>query len=107
MHGAAKHGLHRIVHQGILEGRDEFNVGHILLQPAPDAGVQVVEVFQHDCAFAILVKLKNGMTAKVLHRAAQLAADLARHSLAMKSLSSERPGYGAVRADQPKIEPEL
>src|SRR6202522_1951032 len=49
-HGAAKHGLYGIFDQRFLERNDEVDVGHILLQPTPDAGVQLVEMFEHNCA---------------------------------------------------------
>ena len=106
-HRSAKHGLHRIIYQGVLDGHNELDEGHILLQPTPDAGVQVVEVLEHDCSLGFFVKRKNGVAAETLHRSAQLAARLAGHEVAMESLSAERSRDRAIRADQPQIKTEL
>ena len=55
-HGAAEHSLDGVGGEGIFEGDDEVDVGHIFLEPAPDAGVERVEVFEDDGAFGFLVK---------------------------------------------------
>ena len=103
-HRAAKHRLDGIAYQRIFDRDNEFDVGHILFQPTADAGVQIIQVFEHDCALGFFIKGQNGVAAEVLHCAAQLAAGFAWHQVAMECFSAERAGYCAVRTDEPEIE---
>lgn len=106
-HGAAEHGLDGIGSEGIFDRDDELDVGHVLFEPAADAGVERVEMFEDDGAFGFFIKGKNGMAAEFLHGGAEVAAGLARHEIAVESFAGERARDGAVGADEPEIEAEL
>ena len=106
-HGAAEHGLDGVGGEGAFDRDDEFDVGHIFFQPAADAGVERLEVFEDDSAFGFLIKSKNGVAAESLHGGAEVEAGLARHEVAVESLAGEGAGDGAVGADEPEIEAEL
>ena len=106
-HRAAEHGLDRVGHQRLLDGHNELDVLHILFEPAPDAGANLIEVFNHDRAFGLFVKSQNGVATKILHRPAEIAASLDGHQIAVKGFSAERARDGAIGADEPEIEAEL
>ena len=92
---------------GVFERNDEFDVGHVLFQPAADAGIERVEMFEDDGAFGFFIKGKNGVAAEFLHSCAEVQAGLAGHEIAVKSFAGERASDGAVGADEPEIEAEL
>lgn len=106
-HGTAEHGLHGISDEGIFYGDDEVDVSHIFFEPAADAGVEVIEVFEDDGSFGFFIKGKNGMAAEFLHGGAQIAAGLEGHQIAVKRFARERAGYSAVGTDEPEIEAKL
>lgn len=106
-HGAAEHGLHGIGSERVFDGDDELDVGHVLLEPAADAGVECVEMFEDNGSFSFFIKGKNGVSAEFLHRGAEIVAGLAGHEIAMKSFAGERASDRAVGADEPEIEAEL
>ena len=93
--------------EGVFEGDDEVDVGHVLFEPAADAGVECVEMFEDDGSFGFFIKGKNGVAAEFLHGGAEVAAGLAGHEIAVESFAGERASDGAVGADKPEIEAEL
>ncbi len=106
-HGAAEHGLHGIGREGVFDRDDEVDVSHVLFEPAADAGVKRVEVFEDDGSFGFFIKGKNGVAAEFLHRGADIVAGLAGHEVAVESFAGKRAGDGAIGADEPEIEAEL
>ena len=56
---ATKHSLDWIGDQGVFHRNDEVDEFEILFQPAPDAIFQIVQVFEHDGAFALLSKVRT------------------------------------------------
>ena len=44
-------------------------------------------MLENDCAAAILIKRKNGLTTEFLHDAAEIATSLLREQIAMKGLA--------------------
>lgn len=106
-HGSAEHGLDGIGDEGVFEGDDELDVGHVFFEPAADAGIERVEMLEDDGAFGFFIKGKNGVAAEFLHGGAEVEAGLAGHEVAVESLAGERASDGAVGADEPEIEAEL
>ncbi len=107
VHGATEHGLDRVGDEGVLDGDYELDVLHVLFEPATNAEVEGLEVFEDDGAFGFGVKSENGVAAECLHGDTELAASFARHEVAMESFAAERSGDGAVGADEPEVEPKL
>src|SRR5450759_1553992 len=109
---AAEHGLHGIAGERVLDRDHELDVLHVFLQPALDAGFQLVQTLDHDGARSIAVKIiavksENRLTAKFLHHADEFAAGRFGEQVAVESFSGEGAGDGAVRTDQPEIESQL
>src|SRR4029077_15783073 len=109
---AAKHGPHGIGGERILDRNHELDVLHIFLQPALDAGFQFVQTLDHDRARSIRVKTiavksENGLAAKLLHRADEIATGRCGKQVAVESFSSKGAGDGAIRTDQPEIKSQL
>ena len=91
----------------LFDGHHELDELHILLDPAPDAGADLIQPFQYDGSLGFVVKRQNGVAAEFLHRAAKTATGFRRHQVAMKRLSRQRPRHRAIRTDQPQIKPKL
>src|SRR5260370_24078169 len=109
---AAKHGLHGISGERILDRNHELNVLHIFFQPALDAAFQFVQTLDHDGARSIAVEIvavksENGLAAKLLHRADEFAAGRRGEQVAVESFAGKGAGDSVIITDQPEIKSQL
>src|ERR1051325_9468453 len=64
---AAKHGLHGIAHDRFLNRNHEVDVAQVLLQPALNAGAELVHVLENNRPLAFCIESQNGVATELHH----------------------------------------
>src|SRR3954470_4788934 len=103
LNAAAKHCLHRVTRERLLDRRDELYVLHVAAQPTLDASIEIARVLEHECSLGLLIKSDDHISAEGAHSLRKAASCCNRQKVAVERLTREGAGNGTIRADQPQL----